>query len=285
MGLSQGALQLVDQLVKFDSQSKEGEDEDAASALVLSNELQFKNVVFTYPAAEFPALDGLNLTIEAGSYTVICGGSGSGKSTLLSLLIQERLLARSDSGSIEVDGVVMQGGLLESFKDQVGVVFQSSTILYGLSICENITFGQSVNMAKVEQAAKAAQIHDTIQALANGYATELHSSGGISLSGGQLQRVCLARALYREPSLLLLDEATSALDPVTESEIIETLLELHRNSKQLTIVSVSHHPSTAKAADMVVVMDQGRIVEQGGYDELLSRSSGFFFDLVHSDSR
>lgn len=280
-----GALRLVDQIAN-DSRI-EPEEDGRPKMAPLSSELQVRNLSFQYPGSEAKALDNVDLQIRAGDYTVICGSSGSGKSTLLSLLMQQRMLPEQTTGTIEMDGVPVHSLSLQSFKSQLGVMFQASMILFGSSIAENISFGCGADQATVEEAAQAAQIHSAIIELPEGYRTRLKNSGGHSLSGGQLQRICLARALCRKPSLLLLDEATSALDPVTEAEIIATLVGLCNSptgsmGKKLTIVGISHHPLTAQDAHKVVVMERGRIVEQGTFNELAQIQDGLFANLLRS---
>jgi len=172
---------------------------------------------------------------------------------------------------------------LASFRDNVSVMFQK-TMIYQASIRENIMFGMPFTPGGVERAAQSAEIDDAIKQLPFGYETVIGGDAIAGMSGGQLQRICLARALYRNPSVLLLDEATSALDAKTENEIIETLVKL-RDEENLTMVSVSHHPSTAVKADSIVVLDQGVVAEEGSYKELVSQEGGIFKGLVEAGEK
>ncbi|KAL7555251.1 hypothetical protein ACHAWF_018909 [Thalassiosira exigua] len=192
------------------------------------------------------------------------------------------------SGSVEWDGGDIKQASIESFKRQVGIVFQKTMIFQG-TVRDNITFGANDGKggpmgdddSAVEKAAEMAEVADVIRLLPNRYDTIIGSglSGTINLSGGQLQRICLARALYRKPSVLLLDECTSALDPQSEAAIIETLVRL-RDTEGLTIVSVTHHPSTAVEADQIVVLAEGTVAETGTYSDLVARPDGIFRGLV-----
>ena len=176
----------------------------------------------------------------------------------------------------------MTTGSEKSYHEQVGVVFQKTMILNG-TIRENIAFGTNASEAEVEEAAKRAEIHRAITNLEEGYDTIVGQSATVNLSGGQLQRVCLARALCRKPKILLLDEATSALDPKTEAAIIRTLEHL-RARESIAIISVTHHPSTTLNCDKIFVLERGSLVECGTYNELTSKPDGFFSGLVEAAS-
>ena len=175
------------------------------------------------------------------------------------------------NGSVTFDGAHMHEYSLKSFRSQVSVVFQETMILEG-TVKDNIAFGSGASDKDIEEAARQSDIHDFIQSLPEKYDTAIGSRG--NFSGGQLQRICIARALCRKPSLLLLDEATSALDPVTERGIVETLGRLNKETN-ITIVSVSHHPDTARHVDQIVYLKNGRVEELGTYDELLEMKGGF----------
>jgi ABC-type bacteriocin/lantibiotic exporter with double-glycine peptidase domain len=200
------------------------------------------------------------------------GRTGSGKSTLGKLLLG---LYPPTSGEILYDGIPLQELNYRTLRSQVGVVLQESRLFSG-SIRENIAFNDpTVDLEKVLRAAKVAAIHDDIEAMPMGYET-LVSEGSTGLAGGQCQRLSLARALAHQPVLLLLDEATSHLDVVTERQVDENL------SRMLcTRIVIAHRLSTIRNASLILVLDQGRIVERGSHEDLLSRH-GYYTELVET---
>jgi len=222
---------------------------------------RFRHVGFGYNPDE-KIVDDVNFTVPTGHSLAIVGRSGSGKSTLLSLLLR---LYDPIEGEITVDGRDLRSVTLESLHAQFGVVFQES-FLFDRTIRENIRMGRlEASDAEIEHAARAAQIHDVITRLPNGYDTRVGDRGG-RLSAGEKQRVALARALVRNPSMLVLDEATSALDPASEAAFNDTLQQLANGR---TMVSVTHRLSTAVEADRIIVLDRGQVAEQGTHEELL----------------
>lgn len=241
----------------------------------LSQQLKADELAFKYEGMDTNVLENLNLSFPKGAYVVLTGGSGSGKSTILNLLMRFR---KPNIGIIKWDGTDISSVSLESFRKEVAVMFQD-TMIYEATVRDNILFGQPETSGGVESAAKMAEIDSAIRALPNGYNTLIGGNSAVGMSGGQMQRICLARALYRKPSVLLLDEATSALDAMTEKGIIDTLCEL-RDKKNMTIVSVSHHPSTGVNADRIIVLDKGAIAEDGTYNELMSIKGGIFKGLA-----
>lgn len=227
----------------------------------LAREIRFADVSFGY-TAEARSVRAVSFTIAAGHSVAFVGRSGAGKSTILALLLR---LYDPLEGTVALDGYDLHTVTRASLRAQLGVVFQES-YLFDLSIRENIRLGcPGATDAAVEEAARAAQIHELILTLPQGYDTTVGERGG-RLSGGQRQRIALARALIRRPAVLLLDEATSALDPATEAAFNETLRELARTC---TVVSVTHRLSTAAAMDRIVVLEQGRVVEQGTHETLV----------------
>lgn len=241
----------------------------------LSGSLKLSGCSFRY-ADDLPyVLKDIDIEFPKGSYTCLCGGSGSGKSTVLNLLMRFRKPAE---GTIYCDGTDIFKTSIGSFRENVSVMFQN-TMIFQATVRDNILFGLDEKPGSVEQAAKDAEIHDAIVLLPNGYDTVIGGDSLGNMSGGQLQRLCLARALYREPAVLLLDEATSALDKLSEDAIIETLVRL-RDEKGLTLISVTHHPSTAVEANQIVVLDHGTVAEAGTYDELVSMDEGIFKRLA-----
>jgi ABC-type bacteriocin/lantibiotic exporter with double-glycine peptidase domain len=238
----------------------------------LSGSIEVDQVSFRYSPLEPLVVRDVSLKIEPGQLVAIVGRSGSGKSTLASLILG---LYNPTSGRILYDGVNLADLELRSVRRQLGIVTQKAYI-FGTSIRANITLSEpDTPHEAVEAAAKLAQIHDEIMAMPMGYDTPLIDGGG-SISGGQRQRLALARALLRKPSILLLDEATSALDAITERRVQDALAHL-----QCTRVVIAHRLSTILHADSILVMDQGRLVEQGAHATLLAKG-GAYAELVAS---
>ncbi|EQC32777.1 hypothetical protein, variant [Saprolegnia diclina VS20] len=210
-----------------------------------------------------------------GEYACIVGPSGCGKSTLLGCLMQFYPIS---AGTLRLDSYDTQHYSKASLADQTAVVFQDGGVLNG-SILDNIAYGRDgATRAMCLEAAKLAECHVFVDGLKDGYDTIIGQHAVVNLSGGQIQRICLARALVRQPSLLLLDEATSALDPETEASIVQTLEKLVR-SLHMTIISVTHRIATTQHADAIFVMQNGEIVEQGTYNEVTLRVSSLYKGL------
>ncbi|MCZ6834294.1 MAG: ABC transporter ATP-binding protein [Planctomycetota bacterium] len=224
----------------------------------------FEGIGLTYPGKDDPALDDVSLKIEHGQRIAIVGPNGSGKTTLLSMI--PRLLI-PDSGRVLIDGEDVMGFNLHSIRTQVGVVTQE-TILFRGSIEENIAYGLTdVTHDQIIEASKHARCHGFIENIPGGYKANLLELGA-SLSGGQRQRLAIARALLRNPSILILDEATSQIDAESEAQISDAINEF---SKDRTVLLIAHRLATVISADRIVVMDEGKIVDQGKHDELLKR--------------
>ncbi len=251
---------------------------DAAAAQplpTLRQNITFQDVTFSY-TNESLNLSHVNLQIPAGQSVALVGSSGSGKSTILSLIMR---FYDPQQGQVLLDGFDIRQGTQISLRGQMSAVFQDN-FLFNTTIRENIRLGQpAASDEEVVAAARAAEIHDLIASLPDGYDTRVGEAGG-RLSGGQKQRLAIARAILSDPAILLLDEATSALDPGTEAAINEMIAHL---GKGRTVISVTHRLTSARAADQIFVMDNGQLVEQGSHDELLQRE-GVYFDLWQKQS-
>jgi ABC-type bacteriocin/lantibiotic exporter with double-glycine peptidase domain len=236
----------------------------------LSGRIELKSVTFQYDPNTPPILNDVSIHIRPGQKVALVGKTGSGKSTLGKLLIG---LITPTKGEILFDGIALQKLNYQEVRRQFGVVLQDAFIFSG-SVRENISFNDpQMEMARMVKAAQAAAIHEDIEKMPMGYETLL-SEGGSVFSGGQRQRLALARALAHHPALLLLDEATSALDVTTERAVEQNLQRL-----SCTQIVIAHRLSTVRNADLILVLDQGRVVEQGTHQQLLRRR-GFYAQLI-----
>ncbi|CAL5333898.1 unnamed protein product [Camellia sinensis] len=237
------------------------DDPDAKPLELKGCSIEFDNVHFSY-VPERKILDGISFVVPAGTSVAIVGTSGSGKSTILRLLFR---LFDTHSGNIRIDGQDIQKVTLESLRKPVGVVPQD-TVLFNDTIFHNIHYGRlSATTEEVYDAARRAAIHDTIMNFPEKYSTVV-GERGLKLSGGEKQRVALARAFLKAPALLLCDEATSALDSTTEAEILSALKSLSNNR---TSVFIAHRLTTAMQCDQIIVLENGKVVEQGPHENLL----------------
>ena len=237
-------------------------------------EVTVDHVSFTYPGADVPALSDVSVRLPAGGTVAVVGTTGSGKSTLAALLSR---LHDPDRGGIRIDGVDLRDLRLADVAGLVGVVSQETYLLH-TTIAENLRCAKpDASTDEIVAAAKAAQIHDLISGLPDGYDTVV-GARGYRFSGGEKQRMALARTILRDPVVLILDEATSALDNSTERAVQTALTEVSRGRTTLTI---AHRLSTIREADLIVVLDQGRVVEQGTHEQLMV-AGGRYIDLVRA---
>nr|XP_027099339.1 putative multidrug resistance protein [Coffea arabica] len=263
---------MIDRIPEIDTQNVRGK-----VVAYVKGHIEFKEVDFRYPSRpNTPVLQGLSFKVKAGKTVGLVGGSGSGKSTIISLL--ERFYDPI-KGDILLDGYKIKRLQLNWLRSQIGLVNQEP-ILFATSIKENILFGkEGAAMEMVINASKAANAHDFISKLPNGYETQVGQSG-VQLSGGQKQRIAIARALLKDPKILLLDEATSALDAESERIVQEALDEA---SLGRTTIIIAHRLATIRKADKIVVLQSGRVVESGSHEELMQNDheeGGVYFKMV-----
>jgi ATP-binding cassette, subfamily B, bacterial len=273
MQLSQEASISMERLNEIHAMADEEPlDRPVVSELPESQDLSLRNVSFGYGGR--PVLDGVSLHIPAGRTTAIVGGSGSGKTTLLKLLLH---FYAPEQGDIRVGGINLQHLSRALWRSTCGVVMQDGFI-FSDTIAHNIAVGESqFNVRKLLHAVRVANIQDYIESLPLGYNTRIGPEGS-GLSQGQKQRILIARAVYKNPEFIFFDEATNALDASNERTILRNLEEFFRGR---TVVVVAHRLSTVRQADQIIVLDQGRVAEQGTHQELLARR-GHYFALVHN---
>ncbi|WP_342508280.1 ABC transporter ATP-binding protein [Sporosarcina sp. FSL K6-2383] len=230
----------------------------------LEGDLRFENVSFNYPGKSTPILDNVSFHIATGEKLAIMGETGSGKSTLLNLIPR---IFEATSGEIFVSGTEVKEWALKDLRDTIGLVPQQSILFTG-SILENLSWGDTeADVDELEQAAKKAQIHESIDLFPQKYGTRVGQKG-VNLSGGQKQRLSIARALVRKPSILILDDSTSALDVKTETALWDAL-----EGEAATMLVVTQKIRTAQGADKILLLDEGKVVGYGTHDDLMEQST------------
>lgn len=240
----------------------------------LKTDIRFEKVTFSY--SHSPILENINITLKKGKMTALVGSSGSGKSTTASLLIR---LYDPSEGRIILNEREFKEYKIESYRDLIGYVSQDPFIFHD-TIRKNITFGRDYSEIQVIEAAKLAHAHSFIRNLPNGYDT-IVGDQGISLSGGEKQRLVIARAMIRQPDLLILDEATSALDNISESVVQKAIDNV---AKECTTLIIAHRLTTIKSADNIYVLEKGKIIEEGNHQKLMEKKGSYWnmYSSAHS---
>ena len=247
---------------------------DVSQETPINGDIEFKNVTFTYEDTEITALNDISFRINAGETVAFLGKTGSGKSTILDLVAR---LYDVTSGEVLIDGVPIQEKNLNSLRSAIGAVPQDA-FLFSDTIENNIRFGnENASLEEIKEVAKKAVVHKNIEGFSKKYDTVL-GERGITLSGGQKQRVSIARALLKDPKIYLFDDCLSAVDTETEEEILNNLKGL---SKDKTTLIVSHRVSSAKNADKIIVLENGKILQQGTHEEL-NNVEGYYKELYLS---
>ncbi|MDI3481969.1 MAG: ATP-binding cassette, subfamily multidrug efflux pump [Tepidanaerobacteraceae bacterium] len=235
------------------------------SPLVRKGKIEFRHVDFKYAEGGRNVLSDINFSIEPGEFVAIVGGTGSGKTTLVSLIPR---LYDVTKGQVLIDGIDVREYSLKQLRDGIGMVLQKNVLFSG-TIRENLMWGnENATQEDIEKAASYAQAHDFIISFPDGYDTRL-GQGGVNVSGGQKQRLCIARALLKKPPILILDDSTSAIDTATEARIRKSFSE---NLKDTTVLIIAQRISSVKNADKIVVLDDGRVVGIGKHDELFENN-------------
>lgn len=250
----------------LDAKSDVTDKPDALNLPTVRGAVRFNNVSFRYVGGGDPALDSVTFEVQPGQTVALLGATGSGKTSIINLVPR---FYDVSSGSVQIDGYDVRDVKLESLRSQIGIVLQDTTLFTG-TIRDNIAFGRpDASMEDVISAAKAAAAHEFIMSFPQGYDTPVGERGA-TLSGGQKQRVAIARALLMDPRILILDDSTSSVDTVTEYEIQQTLTHLMQGRTSFVI---AQRISTVRNADMILVLDKGKIAAQGRHDDLLEDSA------------
>ena len=255
----------------LDTHSEARDAPDAHPLAPLREEIAFNDVSFAYADGGDVVLDRLSFSVRAGQVVAVVGLSGAGKTTLVNLVPR---FYDPTSGTIRIDGVDIRDVTRASLRSQIGIVTQE-TVLFDDTIANNIAYASRESAPEIEAAARAAHAHEFIVTLPNGYDTMIGERGQ-RLSGGQRQRLAIARALLKNSPILILDEATSSLDAESELLVQDALAKLMLNRTSFVI---AHRLSTVRRADLIIVLDQGRVMEQGHHEELMSRPDSLYAKL------
>jgi len=251
----------------LDSRPEVVESPKAIDLPPLRGEVRFKNVFFAYEEGS-DVLRDISITVRRGETVALLGATGSGKTSIVNLIPR---FYDVTAGQLTVDGYDVREVKLQSLRKQIGTVFQEAFLFSG-TIAENIAYGRDeASMGEIIRAAKLAQAHDFIMSFPQGYETRV-GERGITLSGGQRQRVTIARALLLDPRILILDDSTSSVDVETEYLIQQALAAA---MKDRTAFVIAHRLSTVKNADRIIVLNDGRVVQQGTHEELLTRDGPY----------
>jgi ATP-binding cassette, subfamily B, bacterial MsbA len=273
----QGAAVAIDRLFEVLNYPEEADAEKGFELVDVQGHINFEHIHFSYmPGIE--VLHDINLEIKPGTTIALVGRSGAGKTTIANLLMR---FYTPDSGRLTIDGVDLRDLKIESLRSQFGVILQDDSLFSG-TIEDNLTFGllRKVSSEELVEAARDANILDFIQAQPLGFKTPLHERG-LSLSGGQRQRIAIARMFLRQPKILIMDEPSSALDNESEALIQQALKRLTQGR---TTFIIAHRLSTIRNADRIVIIDAGRVAEQGTHEELLAMK-GIYWQLYNSYGR
>ena len=273
----QSSLELFGRIFEYlDLPVDIAEPADPVTPSQVRGEVRLHDVGFSYAGADRPTLQGIDVTVPAGHSLAIVGETGSGKTTLSYLIPR---LYDVTSGSVSIDGVDVRDMSFDALAAEVGVVSQETYLLHA-SVAENLRFAKpDATDAELVAAAKIAQIHEHLQALPDGYDTVV-GERGYRFSGGEKQRLAIARAVLRDPAVLVLDEATSALDTQTEQAVQEAI---DAASAGRTTITIAHRLSTVRDADEIIVLDRGEIAERGRHEDLLAQG-GQYAHLVSRDA-
>jgi ATP-binding cassette subfamily B protein len=268
--IRQGLIDMESMFRLVDTETEIKDAPDARPLVLTGAEISFEAVSFAYEPRR-PILHGISFRVPAGARVAVVGHSGAGKSTLSRILFRFYDIS---GGQVLIDGQDIRAVTQDSLRRAIGIVPQD-TVLFNDSIGYNIGYGRpDAGQAEIEAAAQGAAIHDFIMGLPDGYATQV-GERGLKLSGGEKQRVAIARTILKNPAILILDEATSALDSATEADIQQALAVV---TERRTTLVIAHRLSTIVDADEILVMDAGRIIERGRHDKLLN-SNGRYAEM------
>ncbi len=260
---TKASMQRLEEILRIDKEKKPQQPQVVASIKTI----EFKNTSFHYPSSDEPAITGLSVTIKAGQTVAFAGPSGSGKTTIIKLLVG---LYQPTGGGVYINGEDISQVDIEAFRKRIGLVSQDTQLFAG-TIRENLLFVKpDATDAEATAAIEAAAATSLLSRGGQGLDTRI-GEGGLKLSGGEKQRLAIARALLRDPDVIIFDEATSSLDSLTEQEITKTIQQIEQQRPELITILVAHRLSTITHADNIVVLEKGKVTETGPHDELLKK--------------